>query len=80
MAKHDHDKGINWDEVREVQDRLTHKQSRRGVPTHRVYPVHTCLYCGKAIGEGAYSGRTGNMAKHLKACKANPEYKPKEPK
>ena len=33
----------------------------------KVYGRHECPICGQTIREGAYSGRRGNLDKHLEA-------------
>jgi hypothetical protein len=35
-----------------------------------VYRHNTCPVCGRTISEGAYSGHSGNIRRHLRACEA----------
>ena len=56
MRQEGESSGIDWSVAREA-----------GGQSPRQYNRHTCPECGKTISEGAFSGRTGNLKKHMEA-------------
>jgi hypothetical protein len=50
-----------WDEAA--------RRANSPATSRRTYATATCPKCGRTIREGAYSGRRGNLDRHLDTCK-----------